>query len=444
MTVSSLQQRTPARNRPVVSLANGALRLQIAFACDKKGVGLAALTVLSERVDPYRLDTPANHRDGAWVAKQLETGFGSKRTHWRGLHYSLVMRKRPVKKPDGSNFENTEEDWTWLSEVAGKAARWLGDVSFDRITDQRNAAPVIHRRPREVPVAWADASLGIDFPDVVGPRPYAQGFVPRQAFQFVMFGEKASLEEVVSPIAERFEADLYLVTGEISDTYIYQFAKDANEDGRPLIVFTLSDCDPSGWQMPVSIARKLQAFRDLFFPNLRFEVVPVALTVEQAKRLDLPSTPLKKGEKRADRWKAAFGIEQTEIDALTTPERMDDLREIVRQAFVPYFNFDLERRVAEAEVEWTEAAEEAIDAQVDRDRLEAARSRAAVLRTEISDLNAELEAIAEDIELPPVEVPEAETNDTPRQALVHLDHDWTEATEALIAHKTYGAEKTET
>ena len=190
----------------------------------------------------------------------------------------------------------------------------------------------------------------------------------------------------------------------------------------------------------MSIARKLQAFRDLFFPNLRFEVVPAALTVEQAKRLDLPSTPLKKGEKRADRWKAAFGIEQTEIDALTTPERMDDLREIVEQAFVPYFDFDLERRVAEAEAEWTEAAEEAIDAQVDRGRLEAARSRAAVLRTEISSLNAELEAIAEDIELPPVEVPEAEADDTPRQALVHLDQDWTEATEALIAHKTYGTD----
>jgi hypothetical protein len=422
-------------------LANGALRLQIASACDRNGVSLSALTVLSERVDPYRLDTPANHRDGAWVAKQLETGFGSKRTHWRGLHYSLVMRKRPVKKPDGSNFENTDEDWTWLSETAGKAARWLGYVPFDRITDQRNAPPVIHRRPREEPIAWADASLGIDFPDVVGPRPYAQGFVPRQAYQFVIFGEKASLEEVVSPIAERFEADLYLVTGEISDTYIHQIAKDANKDGRPLILFTLSDCDPAGRQMAVSIARKLQAFRDLLFPNLRFEVVPAALTVEQAKRLGLPSTPLnKKSEKRADRWKAAFGIEQTEIDALTTPERMDDLREIVEQAFVPYFDFDLERRVAEAEAEWNEAAEEAIDAQVDRRRLKAARSRAAVLRTEISRLNAELEAIAEDIELPPVEVPEAETDDTPRQALFHLDQDWTEATEALIAHKTYGTE----
>src|SRR6516165_6100325 len=98
----------------------------------------------------------------------------------------------------------------------------------------------------------------------------------------------------------------YLPTGEISDTLIYKIASDANFDGRPLVMFTLSDCDPAGRQMSVSIGRKLQAFRDLFFPKLRFEVVPVALTVEQVRELRLPSTPLKETEKRADRWREAF------------------------------------------------------------------------------------------------------------------------------------------
>ena len=80
------------------------------------------------------------------------------------------------------------------------------------------------------------------------------------------------------------QADLYLPSGEISDTLIYRIAKDANDDGRPLVLFTLADCDPSGWQMAVSIARKLQAFRDLLFPDLRFEVVPVALNPDQVAR----------------------------------------------------------------------------------------------------------------------------------------------------------------
>ena len=34
-------------------------------------------------------------------------------------------------KPDGSPYTNTEKDWTWLDEKAGKAARWLGYIPFD-------------------------------------------------------------------------------------------------------------------------------------------------------------------------------------------------------------------------------------------------------------------------------------------------------------------------
>jgi hypothetical protein len=91
----------------------------------------------------------------------------------------------------------------------------------------------------------------------------------------------------VLPIARWYHADLYLPTGEISDTWLYRMAADGAADGRPMQVFTLSDCDPAGYQMPVSIGRKLQAFRDLLFPSLQFEVRPVALTVEQVVDLEL-------------------------------------------------------------------------------------------------------------------------------------------------------------
>jgi hypothetical protein len=66
-------------------------------------------------------------------------------------------------------------------------------------------------------------------------------------------------------------------------------------------MFTLSDCDPAGHQMPISIARKLQAFKDQFFPDLEFEVVPVALTPQQVEAEGLPSAPMKEGEKRSGR-----------------------------------------------------------------------------------------------------------------------------------------------
>jgi hypothetical protein len=71
-----------------------------------------------------------------------------------------------------------------------------------------------------------------------------------------MFGEKSSLADALSPLAEAYEADLYLPTGEISDTLLHHMASVADRDGRSMAVLCLSDCDPAGWQMPISIARK--------------------------------------------------------------------------------------------------------------------------------------------------------------------------------------------
>jgi hypothetical protein len=450
MSIKSPRSSRKSASREIITPKTvngfGVLRSVLEQARLDAGCSLGDLTALSAQVDPYRLDTPAGHRNGKWLAQQLNKGIGpSRRIHWRGLHYILVSGKSPAAKPDGEIFRNTEGDWLWLSEVAGKAARWLGYIPFGRITDNRNAEPIIHRKARVMPRAVVSIGLDVDVPDAddIEPTPTALGFEPRQAFHFAIFGEKASLEDVVDPIAIEKQADLYLPTGEISDTLVHRIAKDADDDGRPLVLFTLTDCDPAGYQMSVSIARKLQAFRDLLFPDLRFEVVPVALNPEQVEALGLPSTPLKESEKRADRWREAFGIEQTEIDALATL-RPEVLREIVERAFDPYVDRGLGRRVALAKTEWEQQAADALREQIDQTRLEALRTEAAgrlaELEDVISDINARLQMAADDhFTLPLIEVPQPEVNqDIPRQALVSLDQDWAEATRALIKRKTYG------
>ena len=79
------------------------------------------------------------------------------------------------------------------------------------------------------------------------------------------------------------------------------------DDGRPMVVLYFADCDPAGWQMPISVGRKLQALEDRCFPELEFEVRRVALTPDQVREYGLPSTPLKETEKRADRWQRGDG-----------------------------------------------------------------------------------------------------------------------------------------
>jgi hypothetical protein len=433
----------------VVAQGFGILRAVLEAARAEERCSREALTVLDR--DPYRLDTPAGHRDGAWIAEQVERTFGPlRRFHWRGLHYAMVVRGDALK-PNGETYVNTADDWEWLCETAGKAARWLGYVSFERIVDRRNDDPVIHRAGRVTPYPFLAASLHVDIPDVSDIEPYVgmSNFTGRQPYSLAIFGEKASLEDVLLPVAQRYEADLYLPTGEISDTLLWRMAKDGAADGRPLVIFTVSDFDPAGHQMPVSIGRKLQALRDLSFPGLEIEIVPTALTAEQVRRFGLPSTPLKEAEKRADKWREVFGIEQTEIDALLIP-RPRELARIVEAAIEPYYDESLSRRVRATEQAWRAAAQEAVDAEIDHDALdelsESAAERLEALKQEIDAINDRIRGIVAAIELPPTPaVPEPEIGAEKlgrRAPLVSSSQSWAEATQALKIRKSYGGGQT--
>ena len=247
---------------------------------------------------------------------------------------------------------------------------------------------------------------------------------------------------MLQPLAAWYDADLYLPTGEITDTLLYEMAKDGAADGRPMQVFPLSDCAPAGWQMPISIARKLQALRDLHFPRLEFAVWPVGLTHDQVRRLRLPSTPLKETERRADRWRQAFGVEQTEIDALA-PLQPAVLSEIVQAAIRPFYDAGLAARISQAEAEWSKAAQAALAEHSDGGQLAAVRAQAAAklaeLEEEIDALNQALEqTVPDDIPLPPIVIPDADVrSELHGKPLVSSDDDWWTATRALIDRKRY-------
>jgi len=345
-------------------------------------------------------------------------------------------------KPNGLPYVNTDGDWAWLSGDACKAARWLGYVPFGQIIDQRNAAPTvsIYRREGE-PFAYMDGGVEVEIPvvDTLEPRAEIANFTGVQKFKLVLFGEKSSLRDVLGPIADAFGADLYLPTGEISDTMLHTMASVGAEDGRRMVVLCFSDCDPAGWQMPVSIARKLQAFAALEFPWLDFEVRNVALTPAQAREHGLPSTPLKATERRSDRWRQAMGVEQTEIDALATLAP-DLLRRIALDAIGPFFDGTLGRRVREAIEAWERRARAAIVEHIGAPLLDdlASRARATLgaLRLEIDAINDQLRL--DDLELPRLpEIPRAMTASAPDEPLLDGDRDYAAQSLRLIRHKAY-------
>jgi hypothetical protein len=415
---------------------------------DGHAVSLGDLTVLAPQNDPYRVDTAAGHRDARWFVEQFDQAIGARnRIHLRGLHYAIVARG-DVLKPNGQPYINADADWQWLQNFPAKAARWLGYIPFDKIRDNRNDPPIIHRKDASEPaMGIVPGGLSIDLPDAsaIEPRVYAWGGEGRQPYHLVIFGEKSSLAEILLPIANRYDADLYLPTGEITDTLLYQMASDAGRDGRPMRVFTLADCDPAGHQMPVSIGRKLQALRDLEFHELDFELRQVALTVDQVRDLGLPSTPLKETEKRGDRWRDAFGIEQTEIDALATL-RPDILRRIVRDALAPFYDDTLYRRVRAAHDEWQVEAQHVLDEHIDQDMLAEVRglaeARLAEVRDRFEEIRNELRVpIPYGIDLPEIKIPDPVVAENLHgKPLVSSSWSWLEMTAALRSHKAYDKE----
>ena len=99
------------------------LRAALDTVIAEQGCSLKDLTVLAPKNDPFRLDTPARHRDGRWLAETAtELGLGDRKIHLRGLHYMVLGRP----KPDGTPYLNDDDTWEWLQADAAKAARFLG------------------------------------------------------------------------------------------------------------------------------------------------------------------------------------------------------------------------------------------------------------------------------------------------------------------------------
>ena len=240
------------------------------------------------------------------------------------------------------------------------------------------------------------------------------------------------------------DADLYLPSGEISDTLVYLMAKTGAEDGRPMIVLVMADFDPAGRQMAVSIARKLQGFRDLHFPDLEFEVHAIALNEDQVRELGLPSTPLKETE-RARRPLAARVRPRADRDRRACDPRPDALRRIVEKVIAPFYDHTLERRTRDARFAFVDAAQSELEARVDSGLIEAlhaeAEAKLATVRAEVDAINDQLRTATDTlgIYLSPPEPPAPELPEGMKgKPIISTAWPWAEQTRALKARKAYG------
>ena len=73
----------------------GPLRTILEEAAQTTGGTMNDFTVLAQHLDPYRVDTPAGHRDAAWFAEQVARFVGTYGIiHLVGLRYQIFCGGR--------------------------------------------------------------------------------------------------------------------------------------------------------------------------------------------------------------------------------------------------------------------------------------------------------------------------------------------------------------
>lgn len=280
------------------------------------------LIALNDNNDPFYI-TPARRRAADWFANlwhELEIPTA----HYRRIHYLLVSLAKPVLMSNGQPYRNTHECWKQLNPMARDAV-YLGLVPPDAYVDRRNAEPVIYEQSNTrlpasvgVPHSSPDISMRLEMMGMPHlPKLHFSAPVIPQPYQVEIWAEKSTVNDVLLPLAERFNLNLQTGVGELSAIYCRTLVARVQEDRRPRRVLYISDFDPAGGDMPVSVARKVEfELHRLGITDADIQVRPVALTHDQCIEHQLPRIPVKDTERRAARFAERFGEGVTELDAL--------------------------------------------------------------------------------------------------------------------------------
>ena len=128
-----------------------------------KGIGrpVKNLLALAPVNDPFYAGVGFRRRNAEWFAA-IWADHGATGSHLRRLHYQLISSTAPILKPDGSAYQNTDDDWEGLV-TASLAARYLDLVPFDCLVDRRNDEPMIFAENLDAdPDRKIELSCGVD------------------------------------------------------------------------------------------------------------------------------------------------------------------------------------------------------------------------------------------------------------------------------------------
>lgn len=329
----------------------------------ERGIRVKDLCALAPANDPFYTGRPAELKAAHWFAALWQRFGYTTGVYLRRVHYQVVSQDPPVMRPDGAPYGNTQRDWSYLMN-ASKWSRYLRLVEPGAFVDRRNPEAIIHAHydgdpspGYQVSDEWGfDVSLP-DFPDLPGfdVDGYTDGNL--QPYHVEVWVEKTTMNDVLDPPCRHYGVNLVTGAGELSITAVVDFMRRVREAERPARILYVSDYDPAGLGMPISVARKIEYFqRENGEGDMDIRLQPIVLTAGQVTGYDLPRIPVKDTDLRKAAWERDHGEGQVELDALEALHP-GELERITQAAILVYHDSGIRYKAYEQKQALAEALE---------------------------------------------------------------------------------------
>jgi hypothetical protein len=252
--------------------------------------------------------------------------------HVRRLHY-LLCSTPGIVCPDGTPYANTHKHWKFLGSASADA-RFLDLVPAAAFVDRRAAEPIVYipddvGRDASTTIYAAEPLIDIAEQEPIvdyTPREFefpplpSAGLIPpvvAEPYAIELWCEKSTMNDVLAPIAQNRGVTLITGVGELSLTHCLALVSRVRAYRRRTRILYISDFDPAGMAMPLSVSRKIEFFlRRDGVDDLDIRLNPLVLTAQQVAEYCLPRIPIKDSDARKDAFEARHGDGAVELDAL--------------------------------------------------------------------------------------------------------------------------------
>jgi len=239
----------------------------------------------------------------------------------------MTIRQLFYRLVSAGMVPNDQGHYQLVSRVMTKA-REDGRVPFNYIVDRS--------RPAYEPFVFDNAAGYAEFVK----KSYHKDYWKMQPNHVELWTEKDAIIGSIEAVTDELGITVRVQRGFVSTTRTHEIAAYFNTIYKPIHVFYLGDHDPSGQCIETDAEDRIRAYSKRDFSVLR-----LAIHKADIATFNLPPLRIKASDSRARGFKAKFGSECVELDALPP----DVLRDRVKGAVESLIDLDLWNRAIAVE-----------------------------------------------------------------------------------------------